>query len=150
MKLAQALNIRADLQSRMNELTERLAINARTQEGMEPLEDPTKLFAEYEDCAAQLESWIAKINRTNSETVVNGATLTELLAQRDCLKMRIHTYQRFLREASSLTGRAMRSEIRVLSSVSVKDYRKTLDGYSEKLREIDGIIQETNWTTECL
>jgi len=149
MKLAQALNIRADIQNRMSELEERLAANARTQEGVEPSEDPVKLFAEYEGCAAQLEDLMARINRTNNETVIEGVSLTELLAKRDCLKLRVKTYQRFLREASMIAGRSMRSEIKVLSTVSVRDYRKILDEYSEQLRELDGRIQEANWTTEC-
>lgn len=150
MKLAEALNTRADLQSRMHELEERLFSNAKTQEGVEPAEDPKKLFAEYEGCASQLEELITRINRTNNETIVDGESLTKLLAKRDCLKMRVRTYQQFLREASVIPSRSMRSEIKMLSTVSVSDYRKIADEYSKKLREIDGKIQAANWTTECL
>jgi len=149
MKLAQALNLRSDIQNRMTELEDRLAANARTQEGVAPSEDPVKLFSEYEACAVQLEELMARINRVNCETVINGSTLTELLAKRDCLKLRVRTYRRFLQEASAIGGRSMRSEIRILSTVSVTEYRKLLDDCSAKLREIDGLIQEANWITEC-
>ncbi len=148
MKLAQALNLRSDIQNRMTELEDRLAANARTQEGVPPAEDPVKLFTEYEACAAQLETLMAQINRTNNAATVNGMTLTELLAKRDCLKLRVKTYGRFLREAGNIGGRTMRSEIRILSTVSVADYRKKLDDISAELREIDGAIQEANWVTE--
>ena len=149
MKLAQALNLRADIQNRMSELENRLAANAKTQEGIEPAEDPVKLFREYEGCAVQLEELIAMINRVNNATVVNGMTLTELLAKRDCLKLRVMNYQRFLREASAIGTRSTHSEIRILSTVSVSDYRKILDDCAAKLREVDGLIQEANWLTEC-
>lgn len=150
MKLAQALNERADLQARMTELENRLLANARTQEGIEPAEDPEKLFAEYEGCTAQLEELIARINRTNNTTVIEGKTLTELLAKRDCLKMRVMTYRNFLNEASMTAQRARHSEIKILSTVSVSDYRKILDDYSKELRELDGVIQMANWTTELV
>ena len=42
----------------------------------------------------------------------------------------------------------MRSEIKILSTVSVEDYRKILDEYSKELRELDGAIQMANWVTE--
>lgn len=148
MKLAQALNERAALQTRMSELASRLSANARMQEGVSPAEDPEKLFAEYEGCAAQLEELIGRINRTNNSTVIEGKTLTELLAKRDCLKMRVMTYRSFLNEASMTVHRAMRSEIKILSTVSVEDYRKILDEYSKELRELDGAIQMANWVTE--
>ena len=65
MKLAQALQERSDLQTRMRQLEERIAT---VQEGETPAEDPALLLEEYEACAAQLEELIARINRTNSET----------------------------------------------------------------------------------
>ena len=149
MKLAQALNERADLQARMSELENRLTANARTQEGVDPAENPEVLFAEYEACAARLEELMARINRTNNTVVVEGSTLTELLAKRDCLKMRVNAYRRFLEDASMTTHRAMRSEIKILPTVSVADYRKVLDDYSAELRELDGKIQMANWLFEC-
>ncbi len=68
MKLAEALQLRADLQKRMEQLAGRLYDNATVQEGEQPAEDPAGLLAEYEDCAGQLEDLMARINRTNCET----------------------------------------------------------------------------------
>ena len=150
MKLAEALQLRADLQKRMEQLASRLYDNATVQEGDAPAEDPAALLAEYEDCAARLEDLMARINRTNSETRTERGTLTELLARRDCLKLRAETYRNFLTAASSLTRRATRSEIKILSTISVQDYQKQVDQMSAQLRQVDGAIQAANWTTELL
>lgn len=150
MKLAEALQLRGDLQKRMMQLSDRLMQNARVQEGEKPAEDPEALLAEYESCAGQLEELMARINRTNCETRTGEGTLTELLARRDCLKMRVKTYHDFLMAASSLTQRGMRTEIRVFSTVPVPEYRKKADVLSRQLRETDNAIQAANWTTELL
>lgn len=150
MKLAEALQLRGDLQKRMMQLSDRLMQNARVQEGEKPAEDPEALLAEYESCARQLEELIARINRTNCETRTGEGTLTELLARRDCLKMRVKTYHDFLMAASSLTQRGLRTEIRVFSTVPVPEYRKKADALSRQLRETDNTIQAANWTTELL
>jgi hypothetical protein len=97
-----------------------------------------------------LETLIARINRTNCETRTDSGTLTELLAKRDCLKMRVRTYQDFLSAASNLTRRTTRSEIKILSAVPVPEYRKRADALSRQLREVDSVIQGANWTTELL
>ena len=149
MKLAEALQLRADLQKRMEQLASRL-YDATVQEGEQPAEDPKELLAEYEDCIVQLEDLMARINRTNCETRTERGTLTELLAKRDCLKLRAETYRNFLTAASSLTRRATRSEIRICSAVSVPEYRKKADALARELRETDNVIQSANWTTELL
>lgn len=150
MKLAEALQLRSDLQKRMEQLASRLYDNATVQEGEAPAEDPVALLEEYESCARQLEELMARINRTNCETRTAEGTLTELLARRDCLKMRVSTYHDFLTSASSLTRRTTRSEIKILSTVSVPEYRKRADALSRQLRELDNAIQCANWTTELL
>ena len=150
MKLAEALQLRGDLQKRLEQLSRHLHHNATVQEGEAPAEDPAALLEEYEDCAGQLETLIARINRTNCETRTDSGTLTELLAKRDCLKMRVRTYQDFLSAASNLTRRTTRSEIKILSAVPVPEYRKRADALSRQLREVDSVIQGANWTTELL
>ena len=150
MKLAEALQLRSDLQKRMEQLSGRLCDNATVQEGESPAENPAELLAEYDSCAAELEELITRINRTNSETTTEGGSLTELLARRDSLKKRVETYRNFLTSASSLTRRATRSEIKILSAVSVPEYRKRTDALSRQLRETDSAIQAANWTTELL
>ena len=68
MKLANALSLRSELQTRIRQLESRLDNNALVQEGESPAEDPMELLRELEEDYAQLEELIARINRTNSTT----------------------------------------------------------------------------------
>jgi len=150
MLLAEALQLRGDLQTRMEQLRQRLYDNATVQEGMTPAEDPEALFREYGECVTQWEELAARINRTNSQTQVGDSTLTECLARRDGLKHRASTYREFLQNASRLTTRSTRGEIKIFSSVSVPKYRKEADALAKELRELDNAIQAANWRTELL
>lgn len=64
MKLAEALQERADINSRLAELYPRLSNNAIVQEGEKPAEDPQSLIDEIESCTARLAELIARINLT--------------------------------------------------------------------------------------
>lgn len=150
MKLATALSERADLQRKLSELGIRLNQNAKVQEGEKPSEAPEELLAELDRIERRLEELIAKINLTNSSTVHDGKTITELLAHRDCLKSKIQIMRNFLDNASSRTHRMTHSEIKIMSTVPVSELQKTLDVLSKELRECDELIQELNWTTELM
>ncbi len=147
MLLAEALQLRADLQRRMEQLRERLYNNATVQEGEKPAEDPKALFAEYRSCVGEWETLAARINRTNSQTAVGERTMTECLARRDALKHMLATYREFLQNASRLTTRATRGEIKIYSTVPVPEYQKEADAMSRELRELDNAIQAANWRT---
>ena len=111
MKLAEALQMRADLQRRISQLSGRLHNNARVQEGEQTPEDPEQLLDELEDCFDELETLMARINLTNSLTLLPEGSLTELLARRDRMTQQLGILRSFLDAASSLTSRSTRSEI---------------------------------------
>ena len=150
MNLAPALSERADLQKKLSELGIRLNQNAKVQEGEEPSEAPEELMAELDRIVGRLEELIAKINLTNSSTVHDGRTITELLAHRDCLKSKIQIMRNFLDNASSRVNRMTHSEIKIMSTVPVSEMQKKVDALSKELRECDELIQELNWTTELM
>ena len=150
MKLATALSERADLQRRLSELSQRLINNAKVQEGEKPSEDPAELLKELDECMARLEELIARINRTNNETVQDGMSISDLIARRDCLKERISIMRGFLAASSEKINRYSKAEIKILSTVSVSKLQKQVDGYSRQLRETDELIQSLNWTTELI
>ncbi len=150
MKLATALSERADLQERLSELGIRMNNNAKVQEGDEPSESPKELMEELNRILGRLEELIFRINLTNSSTKKDGKTITELLAHRDCLKMRIQVMRNFLDSASSKVRRMTHSEIKVKSTISVPELQKEVDQMSKELRQCDEQIQEINWTTELL
>ena len=150
MKLAEALISRADLQRRLNALETRLNNNARVQEGETPAEDPMALLSELMELTLQLEDLVTRINLTNSQTIEGDDTLTGLLAQRDIRGNELRILNSFLDNASSVSQRYSRSEIKVLSTVDVSELRKQADALSRELRELDIRIQALNWATELL
>lgn len=151
MKLAEALSMRSDLNTRLYQLQARLNNNSKVQEGEEPSEDPKALLAELDDVTSRLQGLISRINMTNSRTVSSdGSTLTQLIAKRDVLTRKAEILRSFLDEASCKVGRGSASEIRVVSTVDVRELRKTADSLSEEVRITDTRIQELNWTTELI
>lgn len=151
MKLANALSQRAELQTRICQLESRLNNNALVQEGEQPAEDPMELLQELDQVYIQLEKLIASINQTNNNTQLeNGATLSDLLARRDCLKSRLGVLRNFLNNASAIVRRHSVSEIKIKSAVDVRRLQKQVDGLSKELRELEETIQEKNWTTELI
>lgn len=151
MKLANALAQRSELQTRIHQLRVRLNNNALVQEGEMPAEDPQELLQELERDYVNLEDLIARINRTNNETkLADGRTLTQLLARRDCLTGKLEILRQFLDSASTRVQRHGMGEIKIVSTVSVRDMQKQVDKLSAELRQLDELIQEKNWTTELL
>lgn len=150
MKLASALSERSDIQRRLSQLNERLKNNAKVQEGEAPSEDPQGLLQEMDEALSRLEELMYRINLTNSTVSYEGETLTQLLARRDCLKLRVSMLRSFLDQASSKVDRYSRTEIKIHSTVDVPALQKNVDSLSKKLRETDEIIQQINWTTELI
>ena len=150
MKLAEALQERADLVRKINQIRSRLTNNVLIQEGEKPAEDPYELLDELEKSIANYEVLISRINLTNCNTVVKGKTLTELLALKDALTLKAAAYREVIDEGSRNTDRARHTEIKILSSVNVASLQKKYDQIAKELRMVDNSIQETNWNTELL
>lgn len=150
MKLAEALQERADLNRRIEQLRYRLNNNVLVQEGEKPLEDPAALLEELESSFTRLEWLIARINLTNCTIKVEGRSLTELIARRDVLSLRAEAYRRLVEEASQNTHRATRTEIKILSAVDVPALQRQADDASRELRLLDNTLQATNWTADLM
>ena len=151
MKLAEALSIRKDLQTRISQLSSRLMNNVKIQEGDEPAEDPKDLFKELDSCLKQLEEYIYRINLTNLHTMSGKKSLTQLLAERDVLTKRVSVMQEVFNQASSSSGeRYSRSEIKYVTTVDVKALRKQIDKQSAQLRQLDIEIQSLSFSTELI
>ena len=131
MKLAEALQERADLNRKISQLEERISNNVTVQEGEKTAEDPNELIKELDEAIQRLNFLIAAINLTNCKTIVDGKTLTEWMADRDCLKRKAAAYQEIVRDASNLSGRALHTEIKVICAVNVRDIQKKVDRISK-------------------
>ena len=150
MKLAESLQERADLNRKLEELKQRLLSNCLVQEGDAPAEDPKQLLRELDAAADRLRALMAAINQTNSRTVVEGKTLTEWIAEKDVLNARLSIYRALAGEAAQTAPRARGTEIRIVPTLRVAELQKTADALAKRLREVDNLLQATNWTTELI
>ena len=149
MKLAEALSIRKDLQKRIQQLEQRIKSNVKVQEDDEPLEDPNELMKELHSCLVQLEELIGRINHTNINTKnAEGLSITQLIAQKDTLTMRIGILRNIYSEATNIFSRYSPTEIRQECVIDVKQLGKQIDDYSARLRKVDMEIQGLNFLTE--
>ena len=150
MKLAEALQERADLNRNIEQLKDRLIHNALVQEGEQPVENPEKLKQELDVSISRLSYLIAHINETNCKTFVEGKSLPELIAQKDALSVKIYTYKDIVYAGSQSSYRARNSEIKIKPAISVADWQSEIDKMSKELRYLDNKLQESNWTTELM
>ncbi len=150
MKLAEALQERADLNRRISELTDRISCCVLVQESEEPPEDPEELFHELDADIAQLGQLIASINRTNSATAVDGKSLTEIIAEKDALNCQLDSYRSILSTASADVYRARETEIKILKTVDVRSLRRKTDAISKQIRLLDNTLQRANWTYDLM
>ena len=150
MKLAEALQERADLNQKIEELRRRLGNAMLVQEGEEPSEDPRVLLKELDAAIARLEALMAAINRTNSRTRAGGRTLTELIARKAALSLRLSAYRDLVYTAGQSTSRARGTEIRVLAVIRAGELQKTVDETAKEIRQLDNLLQETNWKTRLI
>ncbi len=150
MKLAEALQERADLNVKIDQLRQRIQMNSLVQEGEKSAEDPNKLIKELDASLTRLETLISAINLTNCATVIDGVTLTELIARKDVLKVRISAYRDIAYSASQVTHRARGTEIKIIPAVKAAPLQDKIDALSKELRLVDNKIQQCNWLTDLI
>ncbi len=150
MKLAEALQERADLNRKIEELRRRLTNVVLVQEGEDPAEDPDELLKELSGAVSRLEELMAAINLTNCRTKVDGKTLTELIAKKDALTLKLSAYRDLVYTAGQNTSRARGTEIRVKALLKASDLQREADGMAKQIRELDNLLQETNWKTKLI
>ena len=150
MKLAEALQERADLNRSIANLRWRLEQVMLVQEGMEPVEDPAALMKSLDESIDRLEYLMAAINHTNDVTEAGGMTLTQIIARKDAMNLRLSAYKELAGEAGSNTSRARGTEIRVLPTVKAAALQKEADRMAKEIRRLDNLLQETNWTRELV
>ncbi|MEU6024361.1 DIP1984 family protein [Micromonospora sp. NPDC047134] len=153
MRLAEALALRADAARRAEQLRARIVASARYQEGETPAEDAAALLTEAGQVLGELESLMRRINRTNAATPVEGGTLTDALARRDVLRLQ-HGMVTSAAAAAAGEGqrgfRQLRSELKMIPALPVAQLRSQADDLARQLREVDTLIQRTNWEVDLL
>ena len=89
MKLAEALQERSDLNYKISDLELRLTQNSLVQEGEAPNENPEELLKTLDQCVTRLQKLIAHINLKNCKTIVEGRSITEIIAEKDSAALRL-------------------------------------------------------------
>ena len=123
MKLAEALQERADLNRTIQQLKERLDNNVLVQEGEQPAEQPERLKQELD------------------------AAIQRLGAQ---VNPKVRVYKELVYSASQTAYRARNTEIKIKSAISVSDWQAQVDRMAKELRLLDNRLQESNWTTDLM
>lgn len=146
MILAEALAIRKDTQKKIELLQIRLLNNVRVQEGSQPAENPDELRKDIEANLTALSKLIFAINKTNMLTLSNGQTLTQMLAQREVLDLRLQLLRALFDKATA----APEGETRLVTTIDVKELMRDMDWYAKQLRQLDLKIDELNFSTELI
>ena len=150
MKLAEALQERADLNRKIEQLSGRIRSNVLVQQGEAPSEDPAAMFAELREAVVRLEFLISRINFSNCTHRAGDRSLTEIIARKDTLKELYDAYNRALGAAAQSASRARGTEIKILPAVDVKALRKESDEIAKEIRLLDNALQQANWTFDLL
>lgn len=150
MKLAEALQERADLNRAVEQLKSRLNNNVLVQHGEKTVENPERLKQELDCAIDRLTYLIAHINKTNCETKVDGQTLTELIAAKDTLSLKIHVYKDIVYTGSQTAYRARGTEIKIKPAISVSEWQAEIDTMARNLRLLDNKLQAANWNTDLI
>ena len=85
---------------------------------------------------------------TNCSTVVDGMSLTQIIARKDALTLKLSIYRDLVNTSSRSAFRARNSEIKIIPTVSVRELQKQVDSLSKELRLLDNSLQQTNWTVD--
>lgn len=150
MKLAEALSRRSALEEKINELKTRLADNVKVQEGDEPFEDPKNLIMDLDRILKEFHNIVYRINLTNTRTIVDGRTLTDMLAERDMLKKKTRILSDTLSSLTDRGSRFSRNEIKYVATVDPAELRKLFDEASSQLRRLDLRIQAIGWEADLI
>ena len=150
MKLAEALILRKDLQTRLVRIQERLNANVLVQEGDRPSEDPEELIKRLNETCAELNALICRINKTNSSTLMDGRPLSDAITERDLNLRKISVLRSALKKAADRPSRYSQKEIRLLTPLDVHKEEKIVDRLCFETRALDAKIQGKNWEVELL
>ena len=151
MKLAEALLLRSDLQTKLASLQQRINNNVLIQEGDQASEDANALIQEAFSVNQELHQLILQIHLTNAQAKsIEGNPLLAVLNQRDMLTQQHRVLQQAIDSSRRENGRYSSSEIRWVKTISVADLQKQADAISQLLRKNNLEIQASNWQVELV
>jgi len=149
MKLAEMLLLRADAKKKVMSLRERIARNVIVQENERPHEDPAELMKEAGGVLEELEHLALSVGEANSiNKVPDGRTLAQVIARRERLVQQHAVLQLAVASTKKEPDRYSMKEIKWVAVIDVAKLQKQSDDLSQQIRQLNALIQETNWKIE--
>ncbi len=151
MKLAEALLLRGDQLKNIASLKQRINNNVLVQEGDQPSEDPNELIKQVFALNTETQRLIYAIHRTNAEVQLpDGRSLLKVLALRDEMVERHKILTTALSHSHREPDRYSSREIKWSKVIPISNLQKQADDISAKLRELNVLIQATNWKVDLI
>ena len=153
MNILEALNLKKDLQNRIENLRRRYVNSVTVKKGEKPIEDPQKLLVELEDSFSQFNDICCRISAANTATRnCKGQTLKQLMVELSIVEQRKDCLNRAFEEV--LFGDAEvysyynkpQSDYDV--TIDIDSLKKEIDNQESRLRQLTSEIQKLNLTTE--
>ena len=151
MKLAEALLLRSDQQKKLASLKQRINANVLVQDGDEPSEDPNELLKHVFALTQETQKLVYIIHQTNAlAKLTDGRSLLAVLTQRDELVERHKILTTAISNTHHEPDRYSSREIKWRKVIPVSSLQKQADDISAKLRDLNVLIQATNWQVDLL
>lgn len=153
MKLAEALLLRSDQQKKKKiiSLKQRINANVLVQDGDQPSEDPNELLKQVFSLIQEFQKLSYAIHETNALTKLNdGRSLLALLTLRDEFVEQHKTLTAAISNTSRESDRYSTREIKWHKVIPVSSLQKQADDISLKLRDLNVLIQSTNWKIDLI
>lgn len=154
MKIAEALILKSDMESKVSSLQSRITQNLLVQEGEEVQENPEKLIEELKKVSKELSDLIGRIQRANASNMLlkdDGSSydisIQEALVKKEGL-IKLQNMLTYFAGESSPVDRYSRSEIKILATVDADELQSQADSLGKEARELDIDIQRTNWQVD--
>lgn len=151
MKLAEALLLRSDQQKKLASLKQRINANVLVQDGDEPSENPNELLKQVFALTQESQKLVYAIHQTNALTKLSdGRSLLALLTLRDELVECHKVLTAAISSSSREPDRYSTREIKWHKVIPVSSLQKQADDISVKLRDLNVLIQASNWKIDLL
>lgn len=149
MTLAEALLIRSDMQKKLVSLRERIAQSAIVQQGETPHEDPAKLLKEAVGVLNELEALTIRIDAANLQSKLpDGRTIASAVAHRAMLMQHHSLLAASIAATRKEPDRYSMSEIKWVATLPVAKLQAQSEDLARQIRELNALIQKTNWSIE--
>ena len=153
MNILEALNLKKDLQNRIESLRRRYVNSVTVKKGEKPIEDPQKLLVELEDGFSQLKDISSRISAANTATRNSkGQTIKQLMVELSIVEQRKECLNRAFDEVlfgdAEVYSYYNRPQSEYDVTIDIEALKKEIDSQEVRFRQLTSEIQKLDLTTE--